>query len=203
DGQVSPPTHGSLESIANELMLQEKDLLFNRTNSPDLVGKVGIFRGTFNDRVAFASYLVRLQVKPGHDPEWLNLLLNSTVFWSYARSQALLSLHQANLNSTRYGQMRLPTPPKSDQKEIARSLSARTQRITECTDSILRQIDLLREYRTRLIADVVTGKLDVRGVELPTLDEAESREDLDAGDETEADDMQEDDPDTLLDEDDV
>ncbi len=31
---------------------------------------------------------------------------------------------------------------------------------------------LLREYRTRLIADVVTGKLDVRGVELPELDEA-------------------------------
>ncbi|HSH78904.1 MAG TPA: hypothetical protein VLA19_10280 [Herpetosiphonaceae bacterium] len=35
-----------------------------------------------------------------------------------------------------------------------------------------REIDLIREYRTRLIADVVTGKLDVRGVELPALDEA-------------------------------
>ncbi len=31
-----------------------------------------------------------------------------------------------------------------------------------------REIDLVREYRTRLIADVVTGRLDVRGVELPS-----------------------------------
>ncbi len=36
-----------------------------------------------------------------------------------------------------------------------------------------REVDLVREYRTRLIADVVTGKLDVRGVELPPLEEAE------------------------------
>lgn len=64
-----------------------------------------------------------------------------------------------------------------------------------------RAIDLLREYRTRLIADVVTGKLDVRGVELPTLDEAESVEDSDTGDETEAENMQEEDLDIPFDED--
>lgn len=47
----------------------------------------------------------------------------------------------------------------------------------------------LREYRTRLIADVVTGKLDVRSVELPALDEAEALEDLDTGEDTEAKEM--------------
>ncbi len=36
-----------------------------------------------------------------------------------------------------------------------------------------REIDLVREYRTRLISDVVTGKLDVRGVALPELEESE------------------------------
>lgn len=49
------------------------------------------------------------------------------------------------------------------------------------------EIDLLREYRTRLIADVVTGKLDVRGVELPALDEAEMLDDLDTGEDAEPD----------------
>jgi hypothetical protein len=47
--------------------------------------------------------------------------------------------------------------------------------INEATETI----NLLREYRTRLIADVVTGKLDVRGVELPEVEEAEAQEDWD------------------------
>lgn len=43
----------------------------------------------------------------------------------------------------------------------------------------VREIDLIREYRTRLIADVVTGKLDIRGVELPELDETPVLADFD------------------------
>ena len=46
-------------------------------------------------------------------------------------------------------------------------------------------IALLREFRTRLISDVVTGKLDVRGVEVPSMDEAEALEDIDTGEDTE------------------
>jgi hypothetical protein len=56
---------------------------------------------------------------------------------------------------------------------------------------VRREIDLLREYRTRLIADVVTGKLDVRGVELPVLDEAETLEDVDTAESVDAPDLSE------------
>ena len=42
----------------------------------------------------------------------------------------------------------------------------------------LREIELLREYRTRLIADVVTGKLDVRGVELQEIEDEETLENI-------------------------
>jgi hypothetical protein len=45
-------------------------------------------------------------------------------------------------------------------------------------DLMHQQVALLREYRTRLIADVVTGKLDVRGVELPDLGEAGLADDV-------------------------
>jgi len=46
-------------------------------------------------------------------------------------------------------------------------------------DRAQREIDLSREYRARLIADVVTGKLDVRGVELPALDGTALLDDFD------------------------
>lgn len=103
DGEVTVPDKGSLDVVPADLFLEHDDLLFNRTNSPDLVGKVGIFRGHSTDRVSFASYLVRLRTNTVHSPEWLNYLLNSSHFWAFARSHALISLHQANLNSTRYG----------------------------------------------------------------------------------------------------
>ena len=48
------------------------------------------------------------------------------------------------------------------------------------------EIDLLREYRTRLVADVVTGKLDVRGVELPETDDGEWPDELGSDDDIES-----------------
>jgi type I restriction enzyme S subunit len=156
------PERCDLESIPPGLLLEQNDLLFNRTNSPDLVGKVGLFDGDASDRVTFASYLVRLRVRPEHNPRWLNFLLNSARFWAYARSQALVSLHQANLNSSRYGRMAVPVPPEAEQVDILAHISRETKIVEHASDRAEREIALLREYRTRLIADVMTGKLDVR-----------------------------------------
>ena len=111
DGEIILPDEGSLDSVPDTLLLEKNDLLFNRTNSAELVGKVGIFRVNSDKNISFASYLVRLRTKKEHNPEWLNYLLNSARFWAYARSQALVSLHQANLNSTRYSRMVIPVPP--------------------------------------------------------------------------------------------
>ncbi len=181
EGEVFLPAQGSLDSIGSELLLERYDLLFNRTNSPDLVGKVGIFRGIISDNVTFASYLVRLRTKPDHDPKWLNWLLNSSGFWAYARSQALISLHQANLNSTRYGQMLVPVPPKPEQLQIDEYLSACSSKLEQAGSAIYNGINLLQEYRTRLIADVVTGKLDVREAAARLPEEVEEPELLENG----------------------
>lgn len=162
DGKIALPKEGGLTSIPKGLLLETNDLLFNRTNSPDLVGKVGLFTGDATDEITFASYLVRLRARLEHSPQWLNLILNSTQFWAYARSQALVSLHQANLNSKRYGQMLIPVPPHDEQQEIFKVVSIQTKDIEIAISHAEREIDLLREYRTRLISDVVTGKLDVR-----------------------------------------
>jgi type I restriction enzyme S subunit len=163
DGKILFPQKGSLDAVPPGLLLEKNDLLFNRTNSPELVGKVGLFAGDASGEITFASYLVRLRVRSEHSPFWLNYLLNSTGFWSYARSQALVSLHQANLNSTRYGQMALPVPPTLvEQGQIVELVRSQAGEVERAISRLEREIELLREYRTRLVADVVTGKLDVR-----------------------------------------
>ena len=80
---------------------------------------------------------------------------------------------QLNLNTNTVGGVYLGWPPESEQGEIVDFLVDATEGIDSALASIKRQISLLQEYRTRLIADVVTGKLDVReaAAELPEEDE--------------------------------
>ncbi len=163
DGKILVPEKGGLERMPRGLLLEKNDLLFNRTNSPELVGKVGLFEGNGTGEITFASYLVRLRIRGEHNPVWLNYLLNSTGFWGYAKSHALVSLHQANLNSSRYARMALPVPTRREEQDgIVDLIRSQTSTVERALARAEREIELLREYRTRLVADVVTGKVDVR-----------------------------------------
>ena len=161
DGQVLVPRDGGVDFVDPYLLLQEGDLLFNRTNSQELVAKVGLFWG-HDSPVTFASYLVRMRPYPSHEPEFLNLVLNDASFISRARREAIPSLHQSNLNPTRYGRIHIALPPKEEQRIILCALRKETTRLGDAIARAHRQIELVEEYRTRMIADVVTGKLDVR-----------------------------------------
>src|ERR1035437_11011745 len=57
---------------------------------------------------------------------------------------------------------RILLPPSEEQQCIVKSIDAATAPVDSAISRLEREIDLLREYRTRLVADVVTGKLDVR-----------------------------------------
>jgi len=89
----------------------------------------------------------------------------------------------AEISAGRLGDVRMPLPPLSEQSVIARALGDATASITSVVDKIRCELALLRECRTCLISDVVTGKLDVRaaaaalpeeGDEVEPADEVES-----------------------------
>jgi len=71
-----------------------------------------------------------------------------------------------------FKQISSPSPPPAEQERIADYLEARTGLLSSEIISLQREIFLLREYCTRLIADVVTGKLDVREAAARLPDEA-------------------------------
>ena len=176
DGEVNVPANGGVDFVNRHLLLRKNDLLFNRTNSQELVGKVGLFTG-HGSPVTFASYLVRMRPCPNHEPAYLNLVLNEFSFISRARREAIPSLHQSNLNPTRYGRLHVVLPPKQEQQTILRALKKKTANFRHAISRARRQIKLLQEYRTRLIADVVTGKLDVCGASArsPEIDSLETK----------------------------
>ena len=76
---------------------------------------------------------------------------------------------QPNLNQELLKSIRIPTPPLDEQDELIQYLDEMTDHIQNAKLQAGSQIKLMNEYRTRLIADVVTGQLDVRedAIELP------------------------------------
>jgi type I restriction enzyme, S subunit len=160
-GKVRVPESGGVHTVDEALLLRPDDLLFNRTNSAELVGKVGLFSGAATP-VTFASYLVRLRPKPQNVSEYLNYLLNEPYFLQRVRREAIPSLHQSNLNPTRYGRFPLPLPPPEQQRSIVQYLKNDTAGIDNALNQTAQQIRLLQALQVRLIADVITGKRDVR-----------------------------------------
>ena len=93
------------------------------------------------------------------------------------------------LYNDRLGAIHVALPPRAEQREILTGLAGELSGVNTAISRLEREIELLREYRTRLVADVVTGKLDVREAAARLPDEAAPdrvEDDTDVGDEAEA-----------------
>lgn len=88
----------------------------------------------------------------------------------------------AHLTGDKLRAHRMPFPPLAEQESVVRVLDSVSRQIDQTVGTTQREISLLREYRTRLIADVVTGKLDVRQAAASLPDEPEEPELLDDAD---------------------
>lgn len=155
-----------VNEVSDDLLLETGDLLYNRTNSPDRVGKAAIFRLSRLDEVTFASYLVRVRTNHLADPYFLNYVVNCSGFLSFARKLAIPSVQQSNLNSTRYCQILVPLPPLNEQREIVAYLDDRMTEIARVVTGIESQITTLITYRKSLIHECVTGQRRISEADL-------------------------------------
>jgi type I restriction enzyme S subunit len=80
----------------------------------------------------------------------------------YSTKTALPSMTQQDL-----GNHPVALPPRDEQELIIQYIEEESQLIDQAISRAQREIELMREYRTRLISDVVTGQVDVRGIEVP------------------------------------
>ena len=118
-----------------------------------LCGNIHIARGQF-----WASeHAVVASLSAGYVLEWFAAILDVMDLNQYSIAAA-----QPGLAVERVLNLSLPVPPPQEQAHIARYIERETADINVAIDRARREIELLGEYRTRLIADVVTGKVDVR-----------------------------------------
>lgn len=93
------------------------DVLFNRTNSAELVGKTAIYRAT--DAVAFAGYLIRLRVNESNDPEYLAAFMNTSFTKTKLKAMCKSIVGMANINATEVQGITIPLPPLEMQQKFA------------------------------------------------------------------------------------
>jgi len=106
------------EDEIQHYLLQSNTVLFNRTNSPELVGKTAIYRG---ERPAiFAGYLIRAVTFPELDPQYLNLCLNTTYAREFCSRAKTDGVSQSNINAQKLGTFEVPYCPLKEQQEIVR-----------------------------------------------------------------------------------
>ncbi len=94
------------------------DVLFNRTNSPELVGKTAVYQGE-RDAI-YAGYLIRVRCLPMLRPEYLNFCLGSKAGRSYCWSVKSDGVSQSNINAKKLAAFKLWLPSIPEQDEIIR-----------------------------------------------------------------------------------
>ncbi|NEI73378.1 restriction endonuclease subunit S [Rhizobium lusitanum] len=130
------------------LYLKTSDLLYNRTNSAELVGKTGIYRGQ-NDVRTFASYLIRLRPSLLHSsPVYLNVAMNAPSF----RETQIVPLikkqtGQANVSGSALKNMLIPIPPLAEQHRIV----AKFDELMAHCDQLETSLTIADETRRRLL----------------------------------------------------
>ena len=147
------------EKEGRQLNLVPGDILFNRTNSLDLVGKVAVVR-SLPDRVSFASYLIRLRTVPTRaNPFWLNALLWSSDCQSRIRKFATPGVSQANVNPTSLKSLAIPLPSLPEQQAIAGLLDG----VDVAIGQAKHETNMLKLLKESTADALLTGRVRVGG----------------------------------------
>ncbi len=167
DVRVSRPVPTTLRVLEGDI------LVCVRSGSRSLVGKSALITREF-DGVSYGAFMSLLR---SVDNRFYFRVLNSNLLptvMAQFETSTINQLTQRDLRS-----LVVSLPPDTERAEIADFLDKETTKADQATVAAASEITLLREYRTRLIADVVTGKLDVRKAAARLPQEAEGLEPFD------------------------
>jgi type I restriction enzyme S subunit len=144
-------------ALAEKAVLRAGDLLIAAVGAT--FGKAYVH--TELEEACFAGYLVRFRPNKTLDPRFAGYWTESTHYWTQLRTNVIQSTIQ-NFSAARVKRLLAIVPPIAEQASIVAFLEEETSAFNTAISRLEREIELLREYRTRLVADVVTGKMDVR-----------------------------------------
>ena len=150
-------SHGEFEKFR----VERGDILFNRTNSLDLVGRTAIFN--IEGEFVFASYLIRLRTDEKKlNPFFLNCYFNTDEIQARLKSIATRAVSQSNISATRLKGFPVPKPSLEEQDEIVAHATALDRKLAVHRSKLNQLQDLFRT----LLHELMTAKIRVHQLEI-------------------------------------
>lgn len=145
--------------IKNGCKPNVNDVLLSKDGT---IGKVALVKeSNFVVLSSLAILTPSHNVAPRYLEYWLNSLLNKEQMESYLAGAALRRITLQTI-----GKLNMILPPMNEQKEIVVYLDKKLKPVTDVINKVKQEINLIKEYRQSLIYEAVTGKIDVRELEL-------------------------------------
>ncbi|MDA1772307.1 restriction endonuclease subunit S [Bacillus cereus] len=145
------------EGNVKDFLLENGDILFNRTNSEELVGKTSIFQEDFP--CSFASYLIRLRPKKNKvDSNFLNYYMNSGAGQNRIRRYIALGVSQCNISASNLKKVYIPIPNIEEQKKIVNIVCSSDKKI----EVEKRRLSRLQRLKQGLMPSLLMGKVRVK-----------------------------------------
>ena len=156
-GQID---YGDLVYTSNDAeiakyLLNKNDVLFNRTNSPEWVGKTAIYKGEIP--AIYAGYIIR--IRPHFNSDYLNYLMCSDYERNWSKEVKTDGVHQSNINAQKLIAFAIPLPPLAEQQRIVAKIEEAFAEI----DAIEKNKELLKTHikqtRQKILDFAIHGKL--------------------------------------------
>ena len=140
-------------------LLDDGDLLFNRTNSAELVGKTALYKKR-HPKSIFASYLIRVKVnKSIYSSEFLNYYINSSYGRDFIKSVVSQNVGQANVNGTKLKSMSVPLIPLNLQTQIVEEIESRFSEAYNLEKAVDESLTKAEALRQSILKQAFEGKL--------------------------------------------
>ena len=148
--------YSSNDEDIEQYSLEKNDLLFNRTNSSEWVGKTAIYKE--EQPAIYAGYLIR--IKPLLiSPDYLNTVMNSGYYRDWCYDVKTDAVNQSNINAQKLSQVMIPIPPLKEQERIVAEMDKWISLIDIVKNGKGDLLTVIKQAKSKILDLAIHGKL--------------------------------------------
>lgn len=173
DGFIDLSHVTNIEILVTELerySLQKGDVLMNEGGDNDKLGRGAVWEGEISPCL-HQNHVFAVRPRIPEFSDWLALLTQSGYAKFYFYTTAKQSTNLASISSSNIKKLPVLLPPEAERREIIDHVKTSLDKLTKQRERVIQVIERLKEYRSALITNAVTGKIDVRDFCIPTTTE--------------------------------
>ena len=148
--------YSSNEDDIAKFSLQYNDLLFNRTNSSEWVGKTAIYKA--EKPAIYAGYLIRIRTFVVC-PDFINYVMNSPYHKDWCNQVKTDAVNQSNINAQKLSKLQIPIPPFDEQKRIVEEVQKWFALIDDVEQNKIDLLEKIKQVKTKVLDLAIHGKL--------------------------------------------